>query len=79
MNRYRMHVIAEPAPNTRIVMVFNGTGVHVRDGGGDRTYACGKCDKTILQEVERMQVQNMVWKCNRCGAFNEVPLAHQTD
>lgn len=77
--RYRMSVIPEPAPNTRTVLVMGpdlkGPLIQAQ---GDRDYSCGDCDRTLFRRVGREQIQSVVAKCV-CGAFNEIPRAHQTN
>ena len=46
-------------------------------GGGPRSYQCGTCGKTLVKGVGAMQIVNIVFKCNKCDGFNEIPTAHQ--
>ena len=79
MARYKMAVIPEPAPNTRSVLVCGPDlkGPLIKSGGS-RDYVCGRCNRTLLRHVARTQIQNILIRCT-CGAFNEIPRAHQTD
>lgn len=78
MGRYKMSVIPEPPPNTRSIMKNIGKGPTLK-GDGNRYYACGQCDRTLLRRVNRDQIQGIVFWCSTCGAFNEIPRAHQTN
>ncbi len=65
-----MLVIAEPAPNTRTVLVPGFAGPVVK-GAGSLDYRCGGCGATLLENVEFEQIRNIVVKCFGCGSFNE--------
>jgi len=41
-------------------------------GRGALNYVCGQCDHVLLKSLLRMQVTNAVYKCPKCGAFNQV-------
>jgi hypothetical protein len=77
MKRYRMSVISEPAPNSRTIFTRTVPGPFI-ESGGSRDYTCGSCGDLLLKRVDRQQIQNIVFQC-MCGAFNEIPRAHQTD
>ena len=75
---YRMKVIDEPEAGTRTVFIFATLGPAIKSGG-PRTYQCGTCGKTLIHQVNAMQFVNIVFKCGKCGGFNEIPTAHQAD
>ena len=68
-------VIPEPAPNTRTVFPGTGKGPTVRGtgaGAGPLDYVCGSCGATILESVSQGQFQNIVFRCWKCGKFNDI-------
>ncbi len=67
----RMAVIPEPESGTRAVIVYTGEGTVVMRGDGNVDLDCGNCGKTIVLGVRVVQIRNLVFKCNACGAFNE--------
>jgi len=67
----RMMVIPEPAPNTRSVLLYTGPGTVVMRGQWNVTMVCGKCASPLLEGVKTAILQNMVVRCQNCGAFNE--------
>ena len=75
---YRLQVIAEPGEGTRTVFTFATLGPAFKSGG-PRTYQCGTCGKTLIHQVNAMQFLNIVFKCGKCGGFNEIRTAHQAD
>ncbi len=64
-------VIPEPEPNTRSVLIFSGEGTVVMSGQGNVTLECGNCHAPLVQGIEMKQLENLVFKCNNCGAYNE--------
>ena len=67
-------VIAEPAPNTRVVLLAAPDSPAIKgvgEGEGPIHYTCGRCGRTLLDSVSFEQVQNMVIQCGDCGTFNE--------
>ena len=67
----RMIVIPEPEPNTRSVLLYTGPGTVVMRGPGNVTMVCGQCNSPLLEGMKVTQVQNLVFRCKNCGAFNE--------
>ena len=67
----RMAVIPEPAPNTRSVLMYVGPGTVAMRGQDNVTMVCGNCGSPILEGMKTIQVRNLVFRCNKCGAFNE--------
>jgi predicted RNA-binding Zn-ribbon protein involved in translation (DUF1610 family) len=74
--KYHMKVIPEPAEGSRSVLFTNSPGP-IMEGAGPRTYQCGTCGKTLIKRIRAMQVVDIVFKCGKCGSFNEIPTAHQ--
>lgn len=68
----KLKVIAEPDPNTRTVLIYKGEGT-VLMAGFDVGLAltCGQCNAHLVVGVPRENFNNIVIKCNNCGAFNE--------
>ncbi len=73
---YRMKVIPEPKEGTRTVFICAAPGATMK-GDGPRSYQCGTCGKTLVKGVGAMQIVNIVFKCEKCDGFNEIPTAHQ--
>jgi hypothetical protein len=65
-------VIPEPKPDTRTVI--EGTDENmtllVGDGPGP-TMVCGNCGKTLVIGMTVRRVRNLVFKCPKCGEYNE--------
>jgi hypothetical protein len=69
----KLHVIPEPAQGTRSVLLREGEGTVVfrADHAPRVVMDCGACDARLVQGVPVSQIENVVLKCNGCGAFNE--------
>jgi hypothetical protein len=71
----RLVVIPEPEKGTRSVLIFNGEGTLAMrlagTSGPPVTMVCGNCSAPLTEGITVDQVQNLVFRCNRCGAFNE--------
>ncbi len=67
----RMAVIPEPAPGTRSVLVYEGPGTVAMRSQGNVTMECGKCGSPLLVGIKTSHVVELVFKCSKCGAFNE--------
>ena len=67
----KLMVIPEPEPNTRSVLVYTGPGTVVMSGEGNVTMECGNCGAPLIVGVPVGNLQNLVFRCNKCGAFNE--------
>ena len=74
--KYHMKVIPEPANGSRSVLLSDSPGPII-EGAGPRTYQCGTCGKTLIKRIRTMQVVDVVFKCGKCGSFNDIPIAHQ--
>ena len=40
-------------------------------GQGSFSYECGLCGLTLIKSIDQGQVRNIVFKCPKCGAYNE--------
>jgi predicted RNA-binding Zn-ribbon protein involved in translation (DUF1610 family) len=72
----KLRPIPEPDPKIRSILVWAGDpGLFVSflRGNGDSTYACGVCGRVLVERIFHGQVRNLVFKCPKCGTFNEVP------
>lgn len=67
----RLNVIPEPAEDTRSVIVVQGDSAVAMRGEGPLVWTCGSCGAWILDGMEPGQVQNLVFRCHSCGAYNE--------
>jgi DNA-directed RNA polymerase subunit RPC12/RpoP len=69
-----MVVIPKSAKGTK--SVFRRTdedGSVVIRGPGKTQYVCGKCDAIILEGIGPHQVQDIIFECNSCGSYNDMP------
>lgn len=73
---HKMRVIPEPAPKTRSVLMPGFKGAALKSDG-PLDFTCGQCGITLLESMERNQVQLIVIRCGGCGAFNEIEAEHQ--
>jgi hypothetical protein len=71
--RLKLAVIPEPAPNTRSVLILDAPGTILLRGkdAPNLILECGLCDSPLIVGMRTSQVENLVVKCNGCGAFNE--------
>lgn len=67
----QLSVIKKPAEGTRSVINVQGEGTVAMRGEGRMVWVCGGCREPILDGMEPGQVQNLVFRCNSCGAYNE--------
>lgn len=71
MKNIRLEVIPEPQKGTATVIRHGPTGPQIMmKGNGDTNYVCGTCGSTILENMQRGQVVNIVFRCFKCGSFN---------
>ena len=66
----RAKVIAEPPAGTR--SVIDSKVLPVAVSSGDVNYLCGSCGVLLIQGLIGGQFNNLVIKCPKCGAFNEM-------
>jgi len=69
--KIRMHVIPEPEPDTRSVLVYTGEGTVVMRGSGNVTMECGNCGVPLLVGVKVAQFRDLVFRCPNCDQYNE--------
>jgi hypothetical protein len=67
----QLMVIPEPEANTRSVLNYVGEGTVAMRGPGNVVMECGNCGVPLIVGVPVSAVQNMVFRCQSCGAFNE--------
>lgn len=69
----RLVVIPKPDPTKRSILHYEGEGsVAMRAPDGPSiTMVCGQCGVPLLEGVSVDQVENLVFRCNGCGAYNE--------
>ena len=67
----QLSVIEKPAEGTRTVYHYTGEGTVALRGEGSMTYVCAGCRAPILVGMEPGQVQNLIFRCNACGRYNE--------
>ena len=72
MGAVQMTRVPEPTPNTRTAFVCPPRGPCLT-GGGDMTYACAGCGRTLLEDVSFDRVRGVLFKCEVCDTFNDVP------
>jgi predicted RNA-binding Zn-ribbon protein involved in translation (DUF1610 family) len=67
----RMRVIPEPEEGTRTVLKYVGEGTVIMSGPGNVIMECGNCGVPLIEGLSVAQIQNLVFPCPSCGAFNE--------
>jgi hypothetical protein len=69
----KLLVIPEPEEGTRSILGSEGEGTVVMQNPERETpvHTCGSCEAPLLVGVGPAQVQNIVLRCNACGAYNE--------
>ena len=68
----RLRVIPEPEPGSRSLFVYQGEGtVCFRSYQVGLALCCGRCGAHLVVGLYRGQLQDLVFKCKACGAFNE--------
>lgn len=72
----RMRVIPEPALGSRTVLAPTSARHALFSSNGPNSYCCGSCGTTLLEKMHYKQVADVVIRCAKCGAFNEIPTAH---
>lgn len=61
---------ADSAGHTVMAITPEVPGDPVMTGGGDFTFTCGSCQRVLLKDIGQFSVQNMVFVCPDCGAYN---------
>ena len=67
----KLMVVPEPEPNTRSVLLYTGEGTVAMRGPGNVVMECGNCGVPLIEGVPVGSLQNLVFHCQSCGAFNE--------
>lgn len=71
-----MCVIPEPAPGARNVLVTERDDEPLIVGTGNTNYLCGNCRTVLAGRVGPEELDGRpVFRCYRCGAYNEPPEA----
>lgn len=72
--RIALRVVPEPSNGARPILELESPGtVFVRGEADPILYVCGDCGATLLENVWEDQVENVVFACSSCGAYNESP------
>jgi predicted RNA-binding Zn-ribbon protein involved in translation (DUF1610 family) len=72
VNKIRMKVIDKPEEGTATVFVKRGVDLTpFFKGEGPVQFVCGKCKHILASKVEFAQVTNIVFKCPKCGEYNQ--------
>jgi len=67
-----LKVIPEPEPNSRAILVPPRGVSPVIKGTGDLDLLCGQCNEKLVEGIVEGQVQNIVIRCPKCNAYNEI-------
>ncbi len=73
---FKMSVLSEE-PSGGLILSMDHVPVSKKlnpfiSGKGALNYSCGKCNHLILRSIRRIQIQDAVYKCPKCGAFNRI-------
>jgi len=69
----KLKVIPEPDPNSRSVFVYDGEGtIAFRGFDVGLALCCGQCNSHLIVGIKRENIQNIVLRCKKCGAYNEI-------
>ena len=72
-----LSVIPEPDPGSRAVFIYEGAGTIVMRGFDvGLSMDCGKCGAPLIVGMPIHRIQNVVIRCQGCGAFNDT-LSHR--
>ncbi|WP_318368536.1 SEC-C metal-binding domain-containing protein [Enterobacter sp.] len=68
-----LNVIPEPDPDARGVIIYQGEGTVAFTGYEvGLALLCGECNSPLVVGVPKDNINNIVIRCNACGAYNEV-------
>jgi hypothetical protein len=69
----KLLVIPQPEEGTRSVLAYEGEGtVAIRNPERETpVHTCGACEAPLIVGMGLAQLQNVVLRCNGCGAYNE--------
>jgi hypothetical protein len=67
----QLQVVPKPAPGTATVFEYTGEGTRIIQATlSDISFDCGECGSSLMAGIELDQVQNVILKCAKCGAYN---------
>lgn len=69
----KLEVIPKPKSGTRTVLEPKSNVVPVIKGVGNLDLLCGSCGETLVDGIDEGQIRNIVIRCPKCGAYNEIP------
>ena len=78
INTFKMRILTKPFEG--VVFCRDSFKEEVKTqpfvvGEGSLTYACGGCGLTIMRTIRRGQVTQAIYKCPKCGAYNQIESA----
>jgi hypothetical protein len=73
MPTIKLKVITESAANGRTIFTIKEGNTAIAKGSGQFSFTCGNCQTILLENMNQGQFQNIVFKCNACESFNELP------
>lgn len=71
--KIKLTVIDEPAPDTRNVIDYRGSGTVAMAGPNPFAphLCCGSCGVPLVTGMPREQIINLVLRCKLCRSFND--------
>lgn len=76
MPEVKCKIISKPEDGTRAVL-YRGNETNeffpFIKGNGPTTYICGLCRTIIVETVYHGQIRNLVFVCQKCKSYNEIP------
>lgn len=72
MKKIILRVISKPEPSSCAIIEFTNDG-KINGRTGEVALVCGKCGKSLAENIEDGQLRNLVLRC-KCGAYNSIPL-----
>ena len=72
----KLRIIPPPAEGTRAVLQWAADAGQFSGfirGNGPTSYLCGLCGAKLVDGVVHGQLRNLVFRCPKCGSYNEIP------